>query len=147
MKIRGPTKQLRGVAAIVLMAWVGAVFLCSAEPWLGHGHSHDSDEHHADAEPAPSSHGHDDDAPDKAPHEGGFCAALESTILSSAQANLIKPTLDYIIGVLSSPLLLLDTCVENILTVGLRQAERANWACTPEVCTCTANRSLAPPLT
>lgn len=145
MKIHGPSKGLRGIAAIMLTAWVGALLLCSAEPWLGHGHSHDSDDHHADAEPASGSHGHDDDAPDKAPHEGGFCAALKSTILSSPQANLVKPMLDCI-GVLSSPFLLSDTSVEVFTPVGLRQAKRANSACTPEVCTCTANRSLAPPL-
>lgn len=143
MKIQRPSKGLRGIAAIVLTAWVGALVLCSAEPWLGHCHSHDSGDHHADAEPASSSHGHDD-APDKAPHEGGFCAALKSTILSSAQANLIKPMLDCI-GVLRSPFLLPDNSVEVFTPFGLRQAKRANSACTPGVCTCAANRSLAPP--
>ena len=144
VKIHGPTKRLRRTAAIVLVAWVGALLLCAAQPWIGDGHCHDSDDHDADADPASSSHEHDDDAPAKAPHEGGFCGALKSTLLSSAQANLTKPALDCI-GVLNSSCLFSNTAVEIFAPLGLRQGKRAISACTPEVCTCAANRSLAPP--
>jgi hypothetical protein len=143
MKIHGSTKRIRCIAAIVLMAWVGALLLCSAEPWLGHDHSHDSDDHHPEAESA--SHGHDsDDPPDKAPHEGGFCSALKSTILSSAHVVLIKPKVECI-GVLSSAFLVPDSAIQLFDTLVLRHAKRPVSVITHEVCTSPANRSLAPP--
>lgn len=145
MKVRAPSKRLRLFAAVTLTAWIGALLVCAAEPFLGHGHSHESDEHHANADSATHSHEHDDDAPDKAPHEGGFCGALKSTILSSAQAGLPKPDLACI-GLLSSPFLSSNTSVEVCDPLPLRQAKRAISVFTHEVCTAPANRSHAPPL-
>jgi len=144
MKIHRPSKGLRGIAAVVLTSWVGALLLCSAEPWLGHGHSRDSD-HYAEAEPASNSHGHDNDSEEKAPHEGGFCAALKATILSSAQLSLHKPKLECI-GVLNPAFLVPDTSIELFDALVLRQAKRPVLVITHEVCTSPANRSLAPPL-
>lgn len=145
MKIHGPSKGLRGIAAIVLTAWVGALLLCSAEPWLGHGHSHDSDDHHADAGPSSDSHGHDGDgAPDKVPHEGGFCTALKSTVLSSAQTSSIKPKVECI-GVLSSAFLVPDGAIQLFDTLVFRQAKKPVSVIAHEVCTSPANRAVAPP--
>ncbi|ODU23917.1 MAG: hypothetical protein ABS95_02665 [Verrucomicrobia bacterium SCN 57-15] len=145
MKRRAKGVWKRTTAAAALLAWVGALALCSADPWLCQCPSEQGDPHsHATAE----SHGHEgrgDRTPTDVPHEKGFCASLKSTVLTSVHSLVQKPNV-VPVWILSSPFLCPNPSTESAECLSVRQAKRVIWVFTPEVCLGPGFRSLAPPL-
>lgn len=135
------------MATAALLAWVGGLALCSADPWLCQCSPDQNHEDHSHSNVAAESHQHGEDdnhAPSKAPHENGFCASLKATYFCVGQSVELKPPL-VCVGFLSSPFLLPDSALDSSKSVLICQLKRAIWVFTPEVCLGPAFRSLAPP--
>ena len=146
MKCHTKSQNARGVAAIVLVVWLGALVLCAGDQWFGNCDAHESDEHHA-MDTVASSHGHDegsDHAPHKDAHENGFCGSLKSTYFAPDQVLVLKAQF-VLTAVLCPSFICPEPSVEPSGSLSIRQAKRAFWVLTPEVCLGPAFRSLAPP--
>lgn len=148
MKRRRAKSFVRLSTLLFLPVWIMALVACSLESLSGHcgGHPSEASEH-ADAEHADSHAGHDHDsppAPAKAPHSGEFCAALASTVFTSTTIAIAPLNLDSI-TIAVAPAVLAPSAENFNFRVFSRQAKRAIWVFTPEVCLGPALHSQAPP--
>ena len=151
MRRRAKSGWKRASATLALLAWVSALFLCSAECLLGRCHSETSPKraHSASHSSAAHSHEHgehgDHHSPANAPDQNGFCCSLSMTTLAAGQDSILMPQ-PPMVWVLSEPALSANLSADIPESVRIRQAKRHDWVFTHEVCTAPADRSLAPPV-
>lgn len=143
---------LRIGAALLLLVWLAATGLCSAEHLISHTESagaHDPgsavDHHDAAPSDADSGHSHDSDKHDGDRHS---CCDSPKILPQSAQSSLLaKPDFGKAFSVTAILLAQELTHVQaNTAALSVRHAAERNWAFTPEVCLGPAFRSHAPPV-
>ena len=142
-RTRTPRLLLRTFAAAMLVAWVGALALCSEICCTGgdaavaeSAHSHanaDADSHHRD----------DGSAPNHGPCTSASCETLQNALLGS-KAVVVHPQLALLYNLPDFHFTLHG--LDPIIHLNSRQARPRDWVFTPEVCLGPAFRSLAPPL-
>lgn len=142
---------LRIGAALLVLVWLAATGLCSAEHLIRHVESagaHESDlavDHH-DAAPsdADAGHSHDSDKHDGDQHS---CCDSPKILPQSAQSSLLAKY-DFGKAFSLSALWLAQavTLVQAHTAPSLRHAAERDWAFTPEVSLGPAFRSHAPPV-
>lgn len=152
MKMRRPavSKWKHASATLVLLLWVGALFICSAECLSHRCHSNleGVDRNHQASHP-PVSHSHKDpehqhDAPAEGSNDTDFCDSLRAITL---KGNLNRLTMAPQFTVIFTVIWMLNsTTGEDLQTatpdsLPIRQSERPDQVFTHEVCTSPANRS------
>lgn len=151
MRWRSGSGWKQAGAALVLLVWLGALFLCSAECLWARCHSHSEDPHEHDANShSAATHSHDSGnadhrAPPNGPNETGFCGSLDTMLLTLGQNMSLKPDVP-LAWVLCSSMVSMQLSIELAEILSMRHAKKHISVFKHEVRTFPAHRSNAPPI-
>lgn len=133
---------MRFFAAVALVAWLGALWLCSSECAAEEPHSNPG--HHEQAASSQHASGEPADSDGHEGHSDFFCDSVKSVFHARTGDLVPKPDFGPAL-ILSIPAPVAPVPAESETPVS-RQAKPWFWVFTPEVCLGPALRSHAPPL-
>ena len=135
---------LRSVAAAVLVGYVAAQTLCFIHCNFGSGHGDSAPPSCHSVGTTQASHDEGDSSSPPAPTPTTPCFTLKNPLVSGDAPTLVVPQF-FVLYLLSSCALALDTTALKSESIFCRQANHRDWVLTPVVWLGPAFRSLAPP--